>query len=128
MNAIPVSKLYLALTLAVAPLIKHKSPKYSGIPEYFFRITVPNHKKFHGLEHTVGMNTKQEFTMSAHSSFVKEVHLSTIEKMIKQGKNSQQVVSHLKSVWCDDDQIEELLSEAQTIYRLNARSDEMVPN
>ena len=74
------------------------------------------------------MNTKQELAMSVHSSFVKEIHLSTIEKMIKQGKNSQQVVSHLKSVWCDDNQIEELLSEAQTIYRLNARSDEMVPN
>jgi hypothetical protein len=66
--------------------------------------------------------------MSVQSLFVKEVHLSTIEKMIKQGKNSQQVVSHLKSVWCDDKQIEELLNEAQTIYRLNTRNDEMCLN
>jgi len=57
--------------------------------------------------------------MSVHSFFVKKVHLSTIEKMIKQGKNPEQVVSHLKSVWCDDSQIEELLSEVQSNYRLN---------
>lgn len=74
------------------------------------------------------LNTQQERTMSAQSSFVKEVHLSTIEKMIKQGKNSEQVVSHLKAVWCDDNQIEELLNEAQTIYRLNARNEEMCLN
>jgi hypothetical protein len=62
--------------------------------------------------------------MSVHSFFVQEVHLRTIEKMIKQGKNAEQVVSHLKSVWCDDNQIEELLNEAQTVYSLNSRSGE----
>jgi len=74
------------------------------------------------------LNTQEERNMSVHSFFVQEVHLRTIEKMIKQGKNAEQVVSHLKSVWCDDNQIEELLNEAQTVYRLNARNDEMCLN
>jgi len=63
--------------------------------------------------------------MSVQSFFVQDVHLRTIEKMIKQGKNPEQVVSHLKSVWCDNNQIKELLNEAQSIYRQNARNDEM---
>jgi hypothetical protein len=64
--------------------------------------------------------------MSVHSFFVKKVHLNTLEKMIKQGKNPEQLVSHLKSVWCDDSQIEELLSEVQRNYRLNFCNDSMV--
>ena len=63
--------------------------------------------------------------MSVHSFFVKKVHLSTLEKMIKQGKNPEQLVSHLKSVWCDDSQIEELLSEVQSNYRPNFGNDRM---
>ncbi len=61
--------------------------------------------------------------MSVHSFFVKKVHLRTLEKMIEQGKNSEQLVSHLKSVWCDDSQIEQLLSELQGNYRLSFGSD-----
>lgn len=66
--------------------------------------------------------------MSVQSFFVKEVHLSTIEKMIKQGKKPEQVIYHLKSVWCDDNQIKELLNEAHRNDRENARNDEIDTN
>jgi hypothetical protein len=56
--------------------------------------------------------------MKIHSDFVKAVHSKTIEQMVEHGKNTDQVISFLKSVWCDDNQIEELLQEIRNNRKL----------
>ncbi|WP_031569217.1 hypothetical protein [Rheinheimera texasensis] len=52
--------------------------------------------------------------MPTQSSFVKQVHLNSIENMLKRGKKPESIVSHLKAVWCEENEIEQLINEAQS--------------
>lgn len=52
--------------------------------------------------------------MPTQSSFVKQIHLKSIEQMLKRGKKPESIVSHLKAVWCEDNEIEQLIGEAKS--------------
>lgn len=52
--------------------------------------------------------------MPTQSTFVKQVHLNSIENMLKRGKKPESIVSHLKAVWCEENEIEQLINEAQS--------------
>lgn len=51
--------------------------------------------------------------MPTQSTFVKQVHLKSIEQMLKRGKKTESIISHLKAVWCEDKEIEQLIGEAK---------------
>lgn len=52
--------------------------------------------------------------MAAKSEFVRQVHLDSVRDMLRHGQNAPEISAHLKRVWCDEEDIQALLQEAQS--------------
>ncbi len=51
--------------------------------------------------------------MSSKSDFVRQVHLDSVRNMLRDGITTEAIAAHLKRVWCDEEEIDALLNEAQ---------------
>lgn len=52
--------------------------------------------------------------MAAKSEFVRQIHLDSVRDMLRHGHHAPEICAHLKRVWCDDEDINTLLLEAQS--------------
>jgi glycerol-3-phosphate dehydrogenase len=51
--------------------------------------------------------------MSSKSDFVRQIHLDSVRTMLQDGTTTEEISAHLKRVWCDEEEIDALLNEAQ---------------
>ncbi len=52
--------------------------------------------------------------MAAKSEFVRQIHLDSVRDMLRHGRAAPEISAHLKRVWCDEEDINALLREAQS--------------